>query len=318
MPHPDRDAFLDERRTGLGGSDIGTVCGLNPWSSPLEVWMAKRGVLPDAPDREPLRWGRLLEDDITDLLRFRHPEWTIRRHNRTLRHPDAAWAMGHPDRMITLPGGERVLAEFKTANARQFDAWQDGVPVAYQAQVQWYLGLLPPRVHRAVVVVVLGGFTPTEHWIDRDPETFALLFERGRVFWEQFVVPGIPPALTGTGRELAALQQWLPSHPDPVALPAEVDTLIAKWTAVKASIKTGDTEEAKLKAALVQALDGHPTGETPAHWQVRYTPSVTRRIDTETLRSTYPDIAEAVTRTSETYTLRVTPPKPSKDGVTHG
>ena len=32
-----REEWLNERRTGIGGSDAAAVMGLNPWKSPLDV-----------------------------------------------------------------------------------------------------------------------------------------------------------------------------------------------------------------------------------------------------------------------------------------
>ena len=37
----DRQEWLRLRRTGIGGSDAGAVCGLNPYSSPMKVYHDK-------------------------------------------------------------------------------------------------------------------------------------------------------------------------------------------------------------------------------------------------------------------------------------
>lgn len=36
-----REDWLRERRTGIGGSDAGAICGLNPYSSPMDVYLDK-------------------------------------------------------------------------------------------------------------------------------------------------------------------------------------------------------------------------------------------------------------------------------------
>ena len=35
--------FTEERRHFIGGSDIGAILGLNPYKSPVDVWMEKTG-----------------------------------------------------------------------------------------------------------------------------------------------------------------------------------------------------------------------------------------------------------------------------------
>ena len=38
-----RDDWLQERSKGIGGSDVATVLGLNPYKTPLSLWEEKTG-----------------------------------------------------------------------------------------------------------------------------------------------------------------------------------------------------------------------------------------------------------------------------------
>src|SRR6478609_4654033 len=40
----DREAWLLNRAKGIGGSDAGSLLGLNKYSSPLDVWATKKGL----------------------------------------------------------------------------------------------------------------------------------------------------------------------------------------------------------------------------------------------------------------------------------
>ena len=55
-----------ERRKSIGGSDAGTILGLNKYSSPYALWAEKTGrVTPeDISDREAVRLGHDLEDYV--------------------------------------------------------------------------------------------------------------------------------------------------------------------------------------------------------------------------------------------------------------
>ena len=59
-----REEWLNERRTGIGGSDAAAVMGLNPWKSPLDVYLDKTGQLMESPDNPALYWGRVLEEVV--------------------------------------------------------------------------------------------------------------------------------------------------------------------------------------------------------------------------------------------------------------
>src|SRR5690606_9681273 len=60
-----RDEWLQERRHGIGGSDVAAMLGLSPYMTPLELYHHKRGEIP-TPEREGewLEWGQALEEPI--------------------------------------------------------------------------------------------------------------------------------------------------------------------------------------------------------------------------------------------------------------
>ena len=59
-----RDDWLRLRKSGLGGSDAGAVCGLNPYSSPLQVFCDKTTEEVQDHDNESMRQGRDLEEYV--------------------------------------------------------------------------------------------------------------------------------------------------------------------------------------------------------------------------------------------------------------
>ena len=52
------EEWLDLRKTGIGGSDAGAVCGLNPYVSSIGVYLNKIGKAPEVEDNEAMRQGR--------------------------------------------------------------------------------------------------------------------------------------------------------------------------------------------------------------------------------------------------------------------
>ena len=59
------DAQRAARRHGLGGSDVAAVLGLDPWRSPLDVYVDKvEGS--QRTENAPMQWGNRLEAPIAD------------------------------------------------------------------------------------------------------------------------------------------------------------------------------------------------------------------------------------------------------------
>ncbi len=50
-----RKSWLNVRKQGIGSSDAAAAVGLNPYLSPLELWMIKTGRDKDLPKPDPLR-----------------------------------------------------------------------------------------------------------------------------------------------------------------------------------------------------------------------------------------------------------------------
>ena len=63
------EEWLRWRTTGIGGSDAGTVLGVNPYKTKRDLFYEKTGVKPvKAKDNNalPLRWGHALEETVAE------------------------------------------------------------------------------------------------------------------------------------------------------------------------------------------------------------------------------------------------------------
>ena len=71
----DREEWLKVRESGIGGSEVATICGLNKWESAYTLWAKKthRIEAPDLSGREPIEWGNRLEPVIIDKFADDHP-----------------------------------------------------------------------------------------------------------------------------------------------------------------------------------------------------------------------------------------------------
>ena len=60
----DKEAWLKYRKQGIGGSDAGAVCGLNPYRTAIQVYYDKTTDEIEEIDNEAMRQGREFEDYV--------------------------------------------------------------------------------------------------------------------------------------------------------------------------------------------------------------------------------------------------------------
>ena len=55
--HMELTEWLEQRKQGIGGSDAGAVCGLNPYASPMSVYQDKTSPEIRIQENEAMRHG---------------------------------------------------------------------------------------------------------------------------------------------------------------------------------------------------------------------------------------------------------------------
>lgn len=158
------------RATGVGGSDVGAILGLNKWESPLSLWGKRTGLVDNlVEESEAMEWGRLLESVVLDKFERQHPELEVLRDVGTWHHPERPWQLANPDALARdRKTGEWIVIEVKTA--RYEDEWDDKtatVPPSYRAQTLWYLDTFGFK--KAIVAALFSGSKYREFIQETDP-----------------------------------------------------------------------------------------------------------------------------------------------------
>ena len=57
--------WLEDRKRGIGGSEVATVHGLNKYKSPYQLWLQKKGQIElEDSESEPAYWGNDFEEVV--------------------------------------------------------------------------------------------------------------------------------------------------------------------------------------------------------------------------------------------------------------
>lgn len=204
-----RPQWLAVRQQGIGSSEAAAAIGLSPYLSPLELWQQKTGRIPapDLSDNEAVFWGSTLEPLIAQVYQERS-SLRVRRLNAVLQHPEQPFMLANLDR--TVEGGG--ILEIKTAGWRSAQAWESGVPEAYQCQVLHQLAVTGRAW--ADVAVLIAGQEFRVYRIRRDDEgneaRIAELIRREQEFWG-YVQSDTPPPVDGSASSARALSAMYPS-----------------------------------------------------------------------------------------------------------
>ncbi|MEV5567586.1 lambda-exonuclease family protein [Streptomyces sp. NPDC052196] len=235
----DREQWLTVRRKGVGGSEVAAILGMSKYTSPIEVYLDKRGELPlDRPQHPDLAeaayWGLAQEPLIAKAFADRTGLSVIEGPG-TLANVERSWMLANVDRYV-LTAGESTpssLLEIKTRSAYQLDEWTGGVPDGPALQTHWYLAVT--GYEHAHVAALLGGNRLMVHRVERDEALIGQLVAIVGEFWRG-VLDGTPPAVDGSEATEELLGHLYAVTPDRVAVadPAEVLPLLERRRELKA------------------------------------------------------------------------------------
>ena len=281
------EEWLRIRRQGIGGSDIAAIAGVHPWRSPLSVYLEKMGEL-EPEENEAMRWGRILEPIVAQEFARRYPDYQVRRVNAVLQHPEVPYFLANIDREVRRRGSQPGVLEIKTSSAWMGGRWHNEVPDHVMAQVQWYLGIT--GYTWAVVAVLIGGNDYREFEIERDDEVIELLQQIGKKFWEDHVIPKVPPAAEAV--DLDVLKQLHPeSNGQEISLPPTAYDLFDEYDHAKLAYSEAEKRLNAVKAKLQALLGDNECGVLGAR-KVCWPTVTTVRLDAKRLQKERPDIYE--------------------------
>lgn len=199
-----REEWLKLRKTGIGGSDAGSICGMNPYSSPMKVYRDKTSdTIEEQEDNEAIRQGHDLEEYVAKRF-MEETGLKVRRSNfmyRSLEHP---FMIADIDRLVA---GEDAGLECKTASAYNADKWKDGeIPLHYIMQCYHYMAVTGKKVWYIAAVILGREFTYRR--LEWDNALVSQMIAAEQYFWENHVQKGIMPAPDGSRAYDEVLKQY--------------------------------------------------------------------------------------------------------------
>ncbi len=284
-------AWLSERLKGIGGSDASAVMGLNPYKTPLLVWMEKTGrMIPeDISDNPAVYWGNVLEDVVAAEFAKRHEGWRVRRKNALLRSKEHPFMQASLDREVTDDRGRHGVLECKTAGAHRKGDWEEGIPDYYLPQPIHYLAVTGYEFY--AVAVLIGGQDYREYVYERDEKDVKLLIECEEALWHLIETDQMPMP-TESSADSAALLDLNPDPGDEYLSELDDDIPeIARYAEACERFKQADDEKRTL-ANLLRKRIGESKGIETPRYRATWVRSEVARFDQKAFASDHPDVYE--------------------------
>ena len=177
---------------------------------------------------------------------------------------------------------------------------REEVPDSYYTQCQWYMGVT--GLNYFLIIYLLGKEIKWKV-IPRNEDDIKALREIGKDFWENHIIPKIPPAPTGIKKETdEILEQQVLSDGEEVDI---TENKLSLYNEVSKKINELEIEKERLKQEIFLEM-GNSKKATDGNYKVSRWVVKKDKVDLKTLKAKYPVTYQAVVNdTSEYVNMRV-------------
>ncbi|HSU47473.1 MAG TPA: YqaJ viral recombinase family protein [Arthrobacter sp.] len=274
----------EARASVIGGSEVGSIMGVNSFESRYVLWYRKAGFLGKTEEvANPLfEWGHRLEPVVAEKFADVHPEFDVQVSGSWV-HQDRPWHGANPDRLLAYKlnyideaGNDcadvmdvEAVLEIKTSMSGY--GWEnDMCPVKYVLQLRWYMECFGLEYGYLVVLASLGDYR--EFLVPRDVSKPVVSMQTGAEEWysaggqemldaaEEFYLSlpgkltpeGTPPPIDGGNDTYQMIRE---RHPDIVNSDIEVtQDLAEELKAALEAEKAAIAEAKRMKSVMLDLM----------------------------------------------------------------
>lgn len=300
----DEEGWLKARTRGIGGSDVGAICGVSPFTSARQIYLNKTGQFQDAlkPNdaaKERMHFGHMLEPIVADEYSQRTGNKVIA-VNATLVHKDHPWALANVDRLIVDDDGRPVgILECKTTSEYMNKEWESGeILMSYIYQLNWYLWIL--GLEKGAFACLVGGNKFYYYDVFRNDELLEnTIIPAAEKFWFENVLALKEPEMQATDTDFANSIYNTVVKNSEITLPDDETNELARTVFdCKAKIKELEKIMAEAQNRIKDRLQDNEIGYTK-DYTIKWSPRSQVRVDTDKLKTEFPEIYAQVQKKVE-------------------
>lgn len=321
----ERTNWLSMRGNSIGGSEIGAIAGFSSYGSALTVYNEKLGLVEKFKGNIHTLFGTRMEPMIREwvqedfvketgikLTTYEYPYMMLDKEKEffsanidgigIVEEDYIYWENRDTAEIKFIPKGEMFGLEIKTGSEFLKKMWAgEEIPDSYYCQCQWYMGVT--GLNYFLIIYLLGKEVKWKV-VPRNEDDIKALREIGVDFWENHIIPKIPPEPTGIKKETdEILQQQVLDDAEEIDI---TDKKLTKYNEISEQIKELEKEREKIKQEIFLEMGNSKKATDGSYKLSRYV--VTRdKIDNKTLKDKYPlTYAAVLNGTTEYVNMRVT------------
>ena len=321
----ERTNWLSMRGNSIGGSEIGAIAGFSSYGSALTVYNEKLGLVEKFKGNIHTLFGTRMEPMIRDwvqedfvketgikLTTYEYPYMMLDKEKEffsanidgigIVEEDYIYWENRDTAEIKFIPKGEMFGLEIKTGSEFLKKMWAgEEIPDSYYCQCQWYMGVT--GLNYFLIIYLLGKEVKWKV-VPRNEDDIKALREIGVDFWENHIIPKIPPEPTGIKKETdEILEQQVLDDAEEIDI---TDKKLTKYNEISEQIKELEKERERIKQEIFLEMGNSKKATDGSYKLSRYV--VTRdKIDNKTLKDKYPlTYAAVLNGTTEYVNMRVT------------
>ena len=194
--------WLDNRRKGIGGSDLAAIMGMSQYATPIDVYLDKTWQTETEEEENPLFWwGHKLEPLVIEKYHETYLMEKIEPSPGILKSKKWPWMIGNLDGIINIDGNLGVF-EIKTIGFAGDEWGHDGgneedIPEKYYCQVAHYMAVTGFE-YAVIAAFFLASREIRRYFIHRDGSVIQNIVSIEDKFWHEHVIPQEPPLPTNS------------------------------------------------------------------------------------------------------------------------
>lgn len=307
----------------VGGSDVATIFGLSPWTTPLELWMIKKGRMKTPPKNNAaqLEMGHLLEPIAAHFYAQKTGN-IVTDDTNMYQHADFPYALADFDRrFVRKSDGKPGILECKSCSYHKADSWADGTyPIYYELQLRYYLAVADVDIG---AFAAIWGNNPDNDFampeLVRDKAKEDMIFDKlDRWIWS--LVNDVPPTMEDVAPKLALESLAKIYGPSVAGLPTielsgkyegslrRIAQLQEEISEHNSEVKRIEKEVEAHSVRIAEVMKEHEHGvleTTSDKILIDFVTRRTSRPDSTALKKSYPSIYDEVLKTSESRKVKV-------------